>query len=42
MADGSTDRSIAEQESVYIRYVVNGEAVNRFIALQEVETANID
>ena len=27
MADGSTDRSIAEQESVYIRYVVNGEAV---------------
>ena len=37
MADGSTDRSVAEQESVFIRYVSGGVAVNRFIALVEVE-----
>ena len=35
MADGSTDRSVAEQESVYIRFVCNGEPTNRFIALVE-------
>ena len=35
MADGSTDRSVAEQESVYIRFVCNGEPTNRFISLVE-------
>ena len=37
MADGSTDRSVAEQESVFVRYVVGGEPVSKFIALQEVK-----
>ena len=39
-ADGSTDRSIAEQEAVYVRYVVNGVPINKFVDLQEVEHAN--
>ena len=39
MADGSTDRSVAEQESVFVRYVVGGEPVSKFIALQEVKDA---
>ena len=39
-ADGSTDRSIAEQEAVYVRYVVNGVPINKFVGLQEVEHAN--
>ena len=39
-ADGSTDRSIAEQEAVYVRYVVNGEPINKFVGLEEVEHAN--
>ena len=30
-ADGSTDLSTTEQESVYARYVVNGVPVNKFI-----------
>ena len=41
-ADGSTDRSIAEQEAVYVRYVVNGEPVNKFIGLEEVEQSTSD
>ena len=39
MADGSTDRSVAEQESVFVRYVVGGEPVSKFIASQEVKDA---
>ena len=39
MADGSTDRSVAEQESVFVRYVVGGEPVSKFIALQKVKDA---
>ena len=39
MADGSTDCSVAEQESVFVRYVVGGEPVSKFIALQEVKDA---
>ena len=31
MADGSTDRSVAEQESVFVRYVVSGKPVSKFI-----------
>ena len=42
MADGSTDRSVAEQESVFIRYVCNGEPTNRFIALVELTSGNAD
>ena len=38
-AYGSTDRSIVEQEAVYVRYVVNGVAVNKFVGLEEVEHA---
>ena len=40
MADGSTDRSIAEQESVYIRLVIEGEPVNLFVGLQELESGD--
>ena len=40
MADGSTERSIVKQEAVYIRYVFNGIPVNKFIGLQDLETAN--
>ena len=40
MADGSTDRSVAEQESVFIRYISNGVPVNRFIALVELESGD--
>ena len=40
MADGSTDRSIAEQEAVYIRCVVDGTPVNKFVGLQELEVAD--
>ena len=39
-ADGSTDRSIVEQEAVYVRYVVNGVPINKFVGLEEVEHAN--
>ena len=42
MADGSTDRSVAEQEVVFIRYMHNGIPVNRFIALVELESGNAD
>ena len=37
MADGSTDRSVAEQESVFVRHVFGDEPVSKFIALQEVK-----
>ena len=36
-ADGSTDHSITEQEALYVRYVENGVAVNKFLGLEEVE-----
>ena len=36
-ADGSTDNSTSEQESVYVRYVANGKPENKFIGLEEVE-----
>ena len=42
MADGSTDRSVAEQEAVFIRYICDGVPVNRFIALVELESGNAD
>ena len=42
MADGSTDRSVAEQEAVFIRYVSGGKAVNRFIALVELDSGTAD
>ena len=38
-ADGSTDNSTSEQESVYVRYVANGIPENKFIGLQEVENS---
>ena len=38
-ADGSTDRSVAEQESVFVRYVVKGVPVNKFIGMVELEQA---
>ncbi|CAL4252057.1 unnamed protein product, partial [Meganyctiphanes norvegica] len=41
-ADGSTDHGIAEQESVYVRYLVAGEPVNKFLGLQEVEHSTSD
>ena len=41
MADGSTDRSIAEQEAVYVRLVVDGTPVNKFVGLQELEAAGV-
>ena len=40
MADGSTDRSIADQEAVYVRYIKDGRPVNRFIGLQELESSD--
>ena len=40
MSDGSTDKSILEQEAVYIRCVIDGVAVNKFLGLQELDTAN--
>ena len=42
MADGSTDRSVAEQEAVFIRYVCGGTPVNRFIALVELDSGTAD
>ncbi|CAL4059898.1 unnamed protein product, partial [Meganyctiphanes norvegica] len=41
-ADGSTDHGVAEQESVYVRYLVAGEPVNKFLGLQEVEHSTSD
>ena len=40
MADGSTDRSIAEQESIYIRLVIEGEPINLFVGLQELASGD--
>ena len=40
MADGSTDRSIVEQEAVYVRIVFNGIPVNKFLGLQELDAAD--
>ena len=40
MGDGSTDRSIADQEAVYIRLVVDGEPVNVFAGLQELTSGD--
>ena len=42
MADGSTDRSIADQEAVYVRYIKDGRPVNRFIGLQELESGDAE
>ncbi|CAL4197547.1 unnamed protein product [Meganyctiphanes norvegica] len=41
-ADGSTDHGVAEQESVYVRYLVAGEPVNKFLGLHEVEHSTSD
>ena len=41
-ADGSTDRSVVEQEALYMRYVVNGVAVNKFVGIEEVEHSTAD
>ena len=40
MSDGSTDRSVTEQEAVYIRCVIDGVGVNKFVGLQDLDTAN--
>ena len=40
--DGSTDCSIAEQECVYVCYVVKGVPVSKFVGLEELENANAD
>ena len=42
LADGSTDRSVAEQKCVYVRYVVKGVPVSKFVGLEELENANAD
>ena len=39
-ADGSTDRSVYEQESVYIHYLKDGESVSKFVALEAVDNAD--
>ena len=41
MGDGSTDRSVTEQEAVYIRCVIDGVGVNKFVGLQDLDTAGI-
>ena len=40
MADGSTDRTMAEQEAIFIRYVCQGEPTNRFVALVELTSGS--
>ena len=42
MGDGSTDRSIADQEAVYIRLLVDGEPVNVFAGLHELTTGDAE
>ena len=40
IADGSTDKSIIEQEGVYIRYVKSGKPTTKFVELVDVETSD--
>ena len=42
LGDGSTDRSIAEQEAVFIRYLAAGTPVTRFVALVELDDGTAD
>ena len=42
LGDGSTDRSIAEQEAVFIRYLAAGTPVTRFVALVELDNGTAD
>ena len=42
LGDGSTDRSVAEQEAVFIRYLSAGTPVTRFVALVELDDGTAD
>ena len=37
MADSSTDSSVKDLESMYVRYLVNGQPMNTFIGIEELE-----
>ena len=40
MADGSMDLSTLEQEALYLRFVMKGVIVNKFIGLHELQSAD--
>ena len=42
MADSSTDTSIKDLESVYVRLIEEGKPVNTFISVSELITATSD